>query len=131
MMPAFPLVCLRLSCSPLPSSDPRSVPEGRGALKHLPSNDFCRSPHGPSLRSSFFCPGPSTLNRPYLPHSQAHPDFTALAAYTRCLRCAHCAYPLVETNIGLQAVSQMKPPMVMTEKIVLKKRIEAISFSPT
>jgi hypothetical protein len=34
-------------------------------------------PQGPSLRSGFFCPGPSTLNRPHPPHSQAHPDFTA------------------------------------------------------
>ena len=35
-------------------------------------------PQGPSLRSGFFCPGPSTLNRPHPPHSQAHPDFTAV-----------------------------------------------------
>ena len=35
-------------------------------------------PQGPSLGSGFFCPGPSTLNRPHPPHSQAHPDFTAV-----------------------------------------------------
>jgi hypothetical protein len=34
-------------------------------------------PQGPSLRSGLCCPGPSTLNRPHPPHSQAHPDFTA------------------------------------------------------
>ena len=30
---------------------------------------------GPSLRSRFCCPGPSTLNRPHPPHSQAHHNF--------------------------------------------------------
>jgi hypothetical protein len=33
---------------------------------------------GPSLGSRLFCPGPSSLNRPHPPHSQAHHDFTAL-----------------------------------------------------
>ena len=30
---------------------------------------------GPSLRSGFCCPGPSTLNRPHPPHSQVHHNF--------------------------------------------------------
>ena len=34
-------------------------------------------PQGPSLGSRLFCPGPSSLNRPHPPHSQAHRDFTA------------------------------------------------------
>ena len=34
-------------------------------------------PQGPSLRTGFFCPAPSSLNRPHPPHSQAHPLFTA------------------------------------------------------
>ena len=34
-------------------------------------------PQGPSLGSGLFCPGPSSLNRPHPPHSQAHRDFTA------------------------------------------------------
>ena len=34
-------------------------------------------PQGPSLGSGLFCPGPSSLNRPHPPHSQAHRTFTA------------------------------------------------------
>src|SRR6516225_12203126 len=34
-------------------------------------------PRGPSLGSGLCCPGPSSLNRPHPPHSQAHRDFTA------------------------------------------------------
>jgi hypothetical protein len=34
-------------------------------------------PQGPSLRSGLCCPGPSTLNRPHAPHSQARRHFTA------------------------------------------------------
>jgi hypothetical protein len=44
-------------------------------------------PQGSSLRSELCYLGPSSLNRPHPPHSQAHRDFT-FAAYTRCLRCA-------------------------------------------
>ena len=51
---------------------------GRGALEHLRSSGLCRSTPGPSLRSGFFCPAPSSLIRPHPSHSQAHPDFTAL-----------------------------------------------------
>jgi hypothetical protein len=39
--------------------------------------DSAALPQGPSLRSGFYCPGPSLLNRPHPPHSRAHPDFTA------------------------------------------------------
>ena len=35
-------------------------------------------PQGPSLRSGFCCPGPSSLTRPHPPQSPAHPDFAAL-----------------------------------------------------
>jgi hypothetical protein len=35
-------------------------------------------PQGSSLGSGLFCPGPSSLNRPHPPHSQAHRDFAAL-----------------------------------------------------
>jgi hypothetical protein len=38
-------------------------------------------PQGPSLRRGFFCPAPSSLNRPHPPHSQAHPIFTAHGLY--------------------------------------------------
>src|SRR5262249_40535469 len=33
---------------------------------------------GPSFRSGLCCPGPSPLNRPHPPHSQAHRNFIAL-----------------------------------------------------
>ena len=39
-------VCHCPSCSPLPSSDPRSVPGGRCALEHLRSSGRCRSTPG-------------------------------------------------------------------------------------
>ena len=45
-------------------------------------------PQGLSLRSGFFCPGPSTLIQPHPTHSWAHRDFADNATYTRCLRCA-------------------------------------------
>src|SRR6478736_171884 len=32
---------------------------------------------GALARTGLFCPGPSSLNRPHPPHSQAHHDFTA------------------------------------------------------
>ena len=35
-------------------------------------------PQGPSLRSGFCCPGPSSLMRPHPTHSQAQHDFAAL-----------------------------------------------------
>ena len=38
--------------------------------------DSAALPQGPSLRSRFCCPGPSSLIRPHPPHSRAHPDFT-------------------------------------------------------
>ena len=34
-------------------------------------------PRGPRSCPSYSCPGPSSLNRPHPPHSQAHRDFTA------------------------------------------------------
>src|ERR1700721_2498001 len=34
-------------------------------------------PQGSSLETGLCCPGPSSLNRPHPPHSQAHRDFAA------------------------------------------------------
>ena len=44
----------------------------------LPCEELSPLPQRPSLRSEFYCPSPSTLNRPHPSHSQAHPDFAAL-----------------------------------------------------
>jgi hypothetical protein len=38
---------------------------------------FRPQPQGSSLETGLCCPGPSSLNRPHPPHSQAHRDFTA------------------------------------------------------
>ena len=47
-------------------------------LDHAPPcGGILHLPQGPSLGSGLFCPGPSSLNRPHPPHSQAHRDFTA------------------------------------------------------
>ena len=91
---AFPgtLVCHRPSCSLLPSRFP-ALCQGRCAYGHLRTSGLSALPQGPSLRSGLFCPSPSTLTRPHPPHSQAHPDFTVLSAYTRCLRCAYSHMP--------------------------------------
>ena len=42
-----------------------------------PCEELSPLPQRPSLRSGFYCPSPSTLNRPHPSHSQAHPDFAA------------------------------------------------------
>jgi hypothetical protein len=76
--PSRRAVCLRPWCSPLPSSDPRSVPGDVARWNTSVRAAAAALPQGPSLRSEFFCPGPSTLNRTHPPHSQAHPDFTAM-----------------------------------------------------
>ncbi len=48
-------------------------------------------PQGPSLRSGLFCPGPSSLNRPHPPHSQAHRDFaTAWLIRSALAVCRDC-----------------------------------------
>jgi hypothetical protein len=63
-------------------------------------------PQGPSLRSGFYCPGPSTLTWPHPPHLPAQRDFAALrfirAAFAvrerlgdrRVVPCFHCAFRL-------------------------------------
>ena len=71
-------VCHCPSCSPLPSSVPRSVPGDVVRWSTSVRAAAAALPQGPSLQTGLFCSGPSTLNRPHPPHSQAHPDFTAL-----------------------------------------------------
>jgi len=48
------------------------------ALEHCHASRPAALPQGPSLRSGFCCPGPSSLNWPHPPHSRAHPHFTDL-----------------------------------------------------
>ena len=57
---------------------PRSVSGDATRLSTSVRAASAALPQGPSLRSELFCLGPSTLNRPHPPHSQAHPDFAAL-----------------------------------------------------
>jgi hypothetical protein len=70
-------VCHCPSCSPLPSPVPRSVPGDVVRWSTSVRAAAAALPQGPSLRTGFFCPAPSSLNRPHPPHSQAHPLFTA------------------------------------------------------
>jgi len=58
--------------------DPRTVPRLVARLSTSVRADYSALPQGPSLRSGFYCPSPSSLTRPHPSHSRAHPDFTAL-----------------------------------------------------
>src|SRR6266404_4148785 len=58
--------------------DPRTVPRFVARLSTSVRADYSALPQGPSLRSGFYCPSPSSLNRPHPSHSRARPDFTAL-----------------------------------------------------
>jgi hypothetical protein len=69
-------VCLRPSCRLPPSRFPAQC-QGRWVSATPPCERFSALPQGPSLRSGLCCPGPSSLNWPHAPHSQAHPDFAA------------------------------------------------------
>ncbi len=72
----------------------------------LPCEELSPLPQRPSLRSGFYCPSPSTLNRPHPSHSQAHPVFAAWRfirdAFAVLVRlgdpqvvpCFHCAFLL-------------------------------------
>src|SRR5271169_4369915 len=72
----------------------------------LPFEESTPLPQRSSLRSGFYCPSPSTLNRPHPSHSQAHPDFAAwrfipdaLAVLVRLgdprvVPCFHCTFLL-------------------------------------
>ena len=69
-------VCIHFACMTGSPRYSRSEP-GRG-LNHAPPRRMGHPPpQGPSLGSGLCCPGPSSLNRPHPPHSQAHRDFTA------------------------------------------------------
>ena len=69
-------VCIRLSCTSWSRRLSRTAP-GRGLDNAPPWWVTTPPPQRPSLGSGLFCPGPSSLNRPHPPHSQAHRDFNA------------------------------------------------------
>jgi hypothetical protein len=83
-------VCHCPSCSPLPSSDPRSVPGDVARWSTSVRAAAAALPRGPSLRTGLFCPVPSTLAAPSAPLAGTS-RFHRSAVYTKCLRCAHCA----------------------------------------
>ena len=56
----------------------RSKPEPPARWNTTMRATYAALLQGPSLRSGLCCPGPSTLNRPHPPHSQAHHNFIAL-----------------------------------------------------
>jgi hypothetical protein len=70
-------VCHCPSCSPLPSSDPRSVPGDVARWSTSVRAALPLYPRGPRSRPGCAVPLHPHL-RPHPPHSQAHPDFTAL-----------------------------------------------------
>jgi hypothetical protein len=113
-------VCHCPSCSPLPSSDPRSVPGDGARWSSSVRTASAALPQGPSLRSEFFCLGPSTLNRPHPPHSQAHPTFIATsvtpnlqACYRKVAKClrtgARCTEQFKWTHNGLHVEVPLAP----------------------
>jgi hypothetical protein len=75
--PSRDQVCVHPSCSPRQHGF--SVQCRRHLLgKNTAMRATCVALlQGPSLRSRLCCPGPSSLNRPHPPHSQAHRDFVA------------------------------------------------------
>jgi hypothetical protein len=83
-------VCHCPSCSPLPSSDPRSVPGDVARWSTSVRAAAAALPQGPSLQTGLFCPAPSSLAAPSAPLAGTS-RFHRSAAYTKCLRCAHCA----------------------------------------
>src|SRR3954463_3675475 len=79
LLPAYACcrpVCRRPSCTSGSERLPRTAP-GLRPDDAPPWRVGRPPPQGPSLGSGLCCPGPSSLNRPHPPHSQAHRDFTA------------------------------------------------------
>ncbi len=71
-------VCCRPSCfAPSTIRSPYSA-GGVARFSTTVRTALAVLPRGSSLRSGLCCPGPSSLNRPHPPHSQAHRDFAAL-----------------------------------------------------
>jgi len=90
LLPACPSrdqVCLHPSCPPRQHGSPVLCRRPPARWSTAMRATYVALLQGPSLRSGFCCPGPSTLNRPHPPHSQAHHNF-AFRRLTWGLRCA-------------------------------------------
>ena len=107
--PGMPCATLGLHLPFVHSAAPLCVPLCVGTVElggALPFEESTPLPQRSSLRSGFYCPSPSTLNRPHPSHSQAHPDFAAwrfipdaLAVLVRLgdprvVPCFHCTFLL-------------------------------------
>ena len=80
MLPACPSrdqVCLQPSCPPRQHGSPVLCRRPPARWSTAMRATYVALLQGPSLRSGFCCPDPSTLNRPHPPHSQAHHNFVA------------------------------------------------------
>ena len=72
-------VCHCPSCSPLPSSDPRSVPGDVARWSTSVRAAAAALPQGPSLQIALFCPAPSSLAAPSAPLTSASRDLAVFA----------------------------------------------------
>ena len=78
LLPAYPSrnqVCLHSSCSSRQHGPPVLCRRSPARWSPAMRATYIALLQGPSLRSGFCCPGPSTLNRPHPPHSQARHNF--------------------------------------------------------
>ena len=81
MLPAYPprdQVCLHPSCSPQQHGSPVLCRRPPARWNTAIRATYIALLQGPSLRPGLCCPGPSSLNRPHPPHSQARHNFIAL-----------------------------------------------------
>ena len=71
------MVCVHPACPPLANTESPFCAGGVARVNTAMRAVCTALPQGPSLRSGFCCPGPSSLTRPHPPHLRAHHDFAA------------------------------------------------------
>jgi hypothetical protein len=96
----------------------------------LPCEELSPLPKRPSLRSGFYCPSPSTLNRPHPSHSRAHPAFAAWRfirdAFAVLMRlgdprvvpCFHCTFLL-----GMPSSTTAGNPLAVCAQFLRQRRL--------
>src|SRR5262249_5438464 len=109
LFPGYPPRCAAdpdPSCSPLPHEVSAFRDAARRSVEHRHAGDIHHPTPGASLRSGFYCPGPSTLTWPHRSHSPAQRDSAAVrfirAAFAvrerlgdrRVVSYFHCAFCL-------------------------------------